>query len=91
MEAKRELLFKVKKLKTSYFGHMTRKKDCLEKSIIQGITEGKRSRGKQKRRWVEDIADWTGLNINQAARVAEVRDDWRRILLVAHPSSEGRH
>jgi len=50
-----------------------RKPSCLEKDIEQGCVSGSRSRGRQRRRWTEDIVDWTGLDINTAARLTEDR------------------
>jgi len=58
LEVERELLGWVKSLKLSYYGHMTRKYESLEKELIQGCTPGNRSRGRHM---------WTGLVINEAA------------------------
>ena len=49
---------------------------CLENDIVQGCVRGSRmsrSRGRRRRRWTEDIVDWTGLDINTAARLTEDR------------------
>jgi len=48
----------------------------LEKDVVQGCVSGSRSRGRQRRRWTEDIVDWTGLDINTAARLTEDRHRW---------------
>jgi len=48
-----------------------RKRSCLEKHIVQGSISGSRSRGRQRRRWTEDIVDWIGLDINTAARLTD--------------------
>ena len=63
LEVERELLGRVKSLKLSYYGHTTRKYESLEKALIQGCTPGNRSRGRQRRRWTDDIVEWTGLTI----------------------------
>ena len=59
--------------------------------IIQGCTPGNRSRGRQRIRWTDDIIEWTGLAINEAAGSTEDRDRWRGILRTANRSSAGRH
>ena len=46
---------------------MTRKYDSLEKELIQGRTPGNRSRGRHRRRWTDDVFEWIGLTINEAA------------------------
>jgi len=63
LEVERELLGRVKSLKLGYYGRMTRKYESLEKELIQGCTPGNRSRGRQHRRWTDDIVEWTGLTI----------------------------
>ena len=47
-----------------------------KKEVIQGCTPGSRSRGRQRRRWTDDISEWSGMTINDAARVAEDRAKW---------------
>ena len=49
-----------------YYGLVMRKTSCTEKEIIQGCTNGNRSRGRQRWQWIEDINDWTGLRITDA-------------------------
>ena len=69
---------RVKSLKLGYYGHVvTRKYESLEKELIQGCTPGNRSRGRQRRRWTDDIIEWTGLTITEAARSTEDREGWR--------------
>ena len=70
---KRQLLKDMKTHKIRYYGHVTRKYSCLEKDIIQGHVNGRQSAGRQRRRWVEDIKEWTGLQINEAVQVTEDR------------------
>ena len=45
------------KLKLQYFGHLTRRVDSLEKTLILGKTEGRRRRGRQRMRWLDGITD----------------------------------
>jgi len=62
----------------------TRKYKGLEKELIQGCTPGNRSHGRQRRRWTDDIIEWTGLAINEAAVLrTQDRDRWRGILRAA--------
>ena len=58
-----------------HFGHIIRH-NILEKTIIQGITAGKRGRGRPARTWEKDIEEWAGTNIGEATRMAERRDLW---------------
>ena len=81
----------MKSLKLRFYGYTTRKYESLEKEIVQGCVPGYRNRGRQRRRWTDDIAEWTGMKINEVATAAEDRDHWRRILRAANPSYGGRH
>jgi len=86
----RQLLNSIKTRKIRYYGHVMRKPSCLEKDIVQGCISGSRSRGRQRRRWTENIVDWTSLDINTAARLTEDRHRWHHVLLTAN-SPGGRH
>ena len=63
LKVDRELLDRVKSLKLGFYGHATRKYESLEKEILQGCVPGYRNRGRQRRRWTDDIAEWTGMTI----------------------------
>jgi len=91
LDVERELLGRVKSLKLGYNGHVTWKYESLVKELIQGCAPGNRSRGRQRRHWTDNIIEWTGLTITEAARSTEDRDRWRGILRAANPSSGGRH
>ena len=52
-------------LKLQYFGHLMRKADSLEKTLMLGKTEGKRRRGQQRMRWLEGITDSTDMNLSK--------------------------
>ena len=52
---------------------------------------GYRNRGRQRRRWTDDITEWTGMKISEAAAAAEDRDRWREILRADDSSDGGRH
>ena len=64
------------KLKLQYFGHLIRTADSLEKSLMMGKTEGRRRRGHQRMRWLEDITDAMDINLGKLRET--VRD---RILM----------
>ena len=50
------------KLKLQYFGHLMRRADSLEKTLILGKIEGRRRRGWQRMRWLDDITDSMGMS-----------------------------
>ena len=52
-------------LKLQYFGHLRRRADSLEKTVMLGKTEGKRRRGQQRMRWLDSITDSTDMNLNK--------------------------
>ena len=68
------------KQKLSYFGHIMRKQNSLEKSVMLGMGEGERGRGRPSMRWKDDIERVTGLGLSELARVVENRDDWRQLI-----------
>jgi len=90
LNEEKQLLYSIKISKISYYGHIMRKTNRLEKVIKQGCISSYRSRGWQRRRWTEDITDWTGLQINMAVRVTEDRHRWHHVMLTANPLG-GRH
>jgi len=91
LKVDRELLDPVNSLKLRFYGDMTRKYESVEKEMVQGCVPGSRNRGRQRRRWTDDITEWTGMKINEAAAAAEDRDRWRYYLRAANPSDGGRH
>ena len=53
------------KLKLQYFGHLMRRADSLEKTLILGKIEGKRRRGRQRMRWLDSITDSMDINLSK--------------------------
>ena len=53
------------KLKLQYFGHLTRKADSMEKSLMLGKIEGRRRRGHQRMRWLDGITDTKDVNVGR--------------------------
>ena len=73
-----ELLTLVKKGKLSWFGHVSRSSG-LAKTILQGTVKGIRKRGRQKKRWGDNIKEWTGIDFASSTRAAENRSRWKGI------------
>ena len=71
-----DILTTVKKRKLKWFGHVSRSSG-LAKTILQGTVQGGRRRGRQKKRWENNIAEWTGLKFCNAVREAENKLKWR--------------
>ena len=67
----------VRKRKLRWYGHVTRTPG-LAKTILQGTVRGGRRRGRQKKRWEDNIREWTGMTFAESQRAVEDRDRWRR-------------
>ena len=61
------------KLRLSYFGHLERRQDSLEKTIMLGKAEGSRKRGRPNTRWTESLKEATGLHLQEISRALENR------------------
>ena len=70
-------LIKQKKLKL--FGHICRMDQRLVRTVMLGMVEGDRPRGRPPRRWSDDITDWCGCSLPEAVRLENDRQQWRRI------------
>ena len=64
------------KLKLQYFGHLIRRADSLEKTLMLGKTDGKRRRRMQKMRWLESITDSMHMNLSKVQETVEDRGAW---------------
>ena len=53
------------KLKLQYFGHLMGRTNSLEKTLMLGKIEGRRTRGQQRMRWLDDISDSTDMSLNK--------------------------
>ena len=73
-----DLLTSVKRRKLKWYGHVTRSSG-LAKTILQGTVQGGRRRGRQRKRWEDNIKEWTGLEWNIILRKAENREEWRKL------------
>ena len=65
------------KLKLQYFGHLMRRADSLEKTLILGKTEYRRRRGRQRMRWLGRITDSMDMNLSKLQEIVKKREAWR--------------
>ena len=62
------------KLKLQYFGHLMQRADSFEKTLMLGKIEGRRRRGQQRMRWLDDITNLMGMNLTKLRELVMDRE-----------------
>ena len=75
-----DLLIIVKRRKLQQYGHVSHSSG-LAKTFLQGTVKGGRRQGRQRKRWEDNIREWTGLEFGRSQRAVENREKWRKLVV----------
>ena len=75
-----DLLTIVKRCRLQWYGHIFHSSG-LAKTILQGTVKGGRRQGRQRKRWEDNIREWTGLEFTKSQRAVENREKWRKLVV----------
>ena len=64
------------KLKFQYFGHLIRRTNSFEKSLMMGKIEGRRRSGQQRMRWLDGITDLVDMSLSKLQKIVKEREAW---------------
>ena len=81
-----DLLTIVKRRKLQWYGHVSRSSG-LAKTILQGTVKGRRRQGRRRKRWEDNIGEWTDLEFSKSQGSVENRGKWRKLVVKSSPTT----